>query len=393
MKKRCIIIRYKYFLKSLPISRPPQRRKRNRQSAENGMGNMYFGSVKFFKHLIYTVFFTWIAAATFLAVFFGFKYFSEKKNAEAVAASSFPGEIVIPDGTSVERLFLVMASKNYSAREMLDVIESGEENTFIEYVKDYIAENPDAFADENNPSGGTAGLPSSGGESYMELYPELYAENPPTSFKEDVGTVYLTFDDGPSDRTSDILEILDKYNIKATFFVCGGEGEKEQELMREIVNAGHTIGIHSISHDYEKIYSSVESYLDDFYETYMCVYNATGVKPQIFRFPGGSINNYNRFTYMQIIAEMTRRGFVYYDWNVSGEDAVHGANWTSIYNNIMSGIQSNTADRAIVLLHDSQSKENTVYVLEDVIDKLLDDGYRFDKLDNTVNPATFTYRD
>ncbi len=70
---------------------------------------MYFGSVKFFKHLIYTVFFTWIAAATFLAAFFGFKYFSEKKNAEAVAASSFPGEIVIPEGTSVERLFLVMA--------------------------------------------------------------------------------------------------------------------------------------------------------------------------------------------------------------------------------------------------------------------------------------------
>lgn len=357
------------------------------------MGNMYFGSVKFFKHLIYTVFFTWIAAATFLAVFFGFKYFSEKKNAEAVAASSFPGDIVIPDGTSVERLFLVMASKNYSTEEMLDVIESGEGNTFVEYVKNYIAENPDVFVDENGSSDGTAGIPSSGGEPYMELYPELYAENPPTTFKEDSGTVYLTFDDGPSDRTSDILEILDRYGIKATFFVCGGEDEKSQQLMKDIVNAGHTIGVHSVSHDYEKIYSSVESYLDDFYETYMCVYNATGVKPQIFRFPGGSINNYNRFTYMQIIAEMTRRGFVYYDWNVSGEDAVHGANWTSIYNNIMSGIQSNTADRAIVLLHDSQSKENTVYVLEDVIDRLLDDGYKFDKLDNTVNPATFTYRD
>lgn len=354
---------------------------------------MYFGSVKFFKHLIYTVFFTWIAAATFLAVFFGFKYFSEKKNAEAVAASSFPGQIVIPDGTSVERIFLAMAAKNYSTEELLDVIESGEEDIFIEYIKDYISDNPDVFADENADSSSASGIPSSGSEPYMELYPELYAENPPTSFKEDSGTVYLTFDDGPSDRTSDILEILGRYDIKATFFVCGGEGEKEQELMRDIVNAGHTIGIHSISHDYEKIYESVESYLDDFYETYMCVYNATGVKPQIFRFPGGSINNYNRFTYMQIIAEMTRRGFVYYDWNVSGEDAVRGADWTSIYNNIISGIKSNTADRAIVLLHDSQSKENTVLVLEDVIDRLLADGYKFDKLDNTVNPATFTYRD
>ncbi|MDE6745059.1 MAG: polysaccharide deacetylase, partial [Oscillospiraceae bacterium] len=314
-------------------------------------------------------------------------------NAEAVAASSFPGQIVIPDGASVEQIFLVMATKRYSSADMLDVIKSGDEEVFAEYVKDYIAENPDIFNGGDNALSG-AGTPfASSDEPYMELYPDLYAENPPAAFKEDSGTIYLTFDDGPSDRTSDILEILDRYDIKATFFVCGGNGEKEQELMRQVAEAGHTIGIHSISHDYEKIYASVESYLDDFYETYMSVYNATGVKPQIFRFPGGSINNYNRFTYMQIIAEMTRRGFVYYDWNVSGEDAVKGADWTSIYNNIMSGIQRNTADRSIVLLHDSQSKENTVYVLEDVIDELLADGYKFDKLDNTVNPATFTYRD
>ncbi|MBD5138662.1 MAG: polysaccharide deacetylase [Ruminococcus sp.] len=378
---------------SLPLHNPAAEGEANPIFCGDGQEHMYFGSVKFFKHLIYTVFFTWIAAATFLAVFFGFKYFSEKKNAEAVAASSFPGQIVIPDGASVEQIFLVMATKRYSSEDMLDVIKSGDEEIFAEYVKDYIAENPDIFADGENALSGSGTPFASSDEPYMELYPELYADNPPTAFKEDSGTIYLTFDDGPSDRTSDILEILDRYDIKATFFVCGGNDEKEQELMRQIAEAGHTIGIHSISHDYEKIYASVESYLDDFYETYMSVYNATGIRPQIFRFPGGSINNYNRFTYMQIIAEMTRRGFVYYDWNVSGEDAVKGANWTSIYNNIMSGIQRNTADRSIVLLHDSQSKENTVYVLEDVIDELLADGYKFDKLDNTVNPATFTYRD
>lgn len=378
---------------SLPLHNPAAEGEANPIFCGDGQEHMYFGSVKFFKHLIYTVFFTWIAAATFLAVFFGFKYFSEKKNAEAVAASSFPGQIVIPDGASVEQIFLVMATKRYSSVDMLDVIKSGDEEVFVEYVKDYIAENPDVFADGDNALSG-AGTPfASSDEPYMELYPDLYAENPPAAFKEDSGTIYLTFDDGPSDRTPDILEILDRYDIKATFFVCGGNDEKEQELMRQVAEAGHTIGIHSISHDYEKIYASVESYLDDFYETYMSVYNATGVKPQIFRFPGGSINNYNRFTYMQIIAEMTRRGFVYYDWNVSGEDAVKGADWSSIYSNIMSGIQRNTADRSIVLLHDSQSKENTVYVLEDVIDELLADGYKFDKLDNTVNPATFTYRD
>lgn len=352
---------------------------------------MYFGSVKFFKHLIYTVFFAWIAAATFLAAFFGFKYFKAKE------------ETVIPEGTSIERLFLIMTAKGYSTEDMLPLIESGDREYFLDYVRDYAERNPQlaeelgAVSDENEDgaeSENSENMPSAIPESpYMELYPDLYAENPPAAFKEDNGTVYLTFDDGPSDRTLDILEILDRYDIKATFFFSGGNGEKEQDIMKRAAEAGHTVGVHSISHDYEKVYANVESYLDDFYETYMSIYNATGIKPQIFRFPGGSINNYNRFTYMQIIAEMTRRGFVYYDWNVSGEDAVHGANWTSIYNNIISGIQSNTADRAIVLLHDSQSKEATVLVLEDVIDKLLADGYKFDKLDNTVNPATFTYKD
>ncbi len=356
---------------------------------------MYFGSVKFFKHLIYTVFFAWIAAASFLAVFFGFKYF---KNEE---------KLVIPEGTSIERIFLVMTAQGYSSEDMLSLIESGDKEAFLNYVRDCIEQNPqiaeeigilpneDEGEEEDKTKAETDNtLPAAASDSaYMTLYPDLYAENPPTAFKEDSGTIYLTFDDGPSDRTLDILEILNRYDIKATFFFSGGNGEKEQEIMKQVAEAGHTVGVHSISHDYEKVYASVESYLDDFYETYMSIYNATGIKPQIFRFPGGSINNYNRFTYMQIIAEMTRRGFVYYDWNVSGEDAVHGANWTSIYNNIISGIQSNTADRAIVLLHDSQSKEATVLVLEDVIDRLLADGYKFDKLDNTVNPATFTYKD
>ncbi len=355
---------------------------------------MYFGSVKFFKHLIYIVFFTWLASATFLAAFFGFKYFTGKKDGDSVTAGNFTEaqeeKIIIPEGTSLKQLFLVMTTKGYSPEEMLPLIADGDKEEFISYVNDYMAENPDSFKSEEED---TVGAGVNADSPYMDLYPDLYAESPPTEFKEDSGTIYLTFDDGPSDRTLEILDILEEYDIKATFFFSGGNGEKEQEIMRQVAEAGHGIGVHSISHDYEKIYASVESYLDDFYETYTSIYNATGIKPQIFRFPGGSINNYNRFTYMQIIAEMTRRGFVYYDWNVSGEDAVKGADWTSIYNNITSGIQNNTADRAIVLLHDSQSKEATVLVLEDVLDMLIGDGYKFDKLDNTVNPATFTYRD
>ncbi len=357
---------------------------------------MYFGSVKFFKHLIYTVVFGWIAVATFLAVFFGVKYFIEtKKTADAysdTSASEQEDHIVIPDGTNFEQLYLVMTAKGYTADEMLSLISDAEEESFKAFVEQYIAENPDVSAASGEQLSSGAPVSDSAPE-YASLYPDLYAEDPPAAFKEDNGTIYLTFDDGPSKNTEDILYILDRYNIKATFFFCGGTSEEAKARMKAVADAGHTIGIHSISHDYEKIYESVESYLADFNETYNCVYEATGVKPQIFRFPGGSINNYNRFTYMQIIAEMTRRGFVYYDWNVSGEDATKGADWTSIYNNVLTGIENNSADRAIVLLHDSEDKYATVTVLEDVIDALLAKGYTFGQLDPSVKPVTFSYVD
>lgn len=128
--------------------------------------------------------------------------------------------------------------------------------------------------------------------------------------------VYLTFDDGPSARTDEILEILDKYGVKATFFVVGANEEGDLERMQKIVAAGHTLAIHSYSHDYKKIYASVEAYLEDFNQMFCQIYEATGVKPQIFRFPGGSVNSYNVGIHQQLIAEMTRRGFVYFDWNV-----------------------------------------------------------------------------
>lgn len=347
---------------------------------------MYFGSVKFFKHLIYTVFFGWLAIATFLAVFFGIRYKLEAgKNADEAALASANASAE----TSAETLFLRMIGKGCSSEEILDIIKNNDIAVFEDYVARYAEENPEILGVAI--SAGAAADYTGGGSAaeYTKLYPDLYAD-PPAEFREDDGTVYLTFDDGPSENTHDLLYILDKYDIKATFFFCGGEGEETQARMKAVADAGHTVGIHSVSHDYEKIYESVESYLADFYETYNSVYEATGVKPQIFRFPGGSINNYNRLTYKQIIAEMTRRGFVYYDWNVSGEDAVHDADWTSIYNNVLTGMEGNTSDKAIILLHE---KKQTVYVLEDVIDKLLADGYHFGQLDNSVEPVNFSYRD
>ncbi|MCH5193909.1 MAG: polysaccharide deacetylase [Oscillospiraceae bacterium] len=302
----------------------------------------------------------------------------------------------IPEGTSIEDLYLRMTALGYSPEDIMSLIENYDESSFRSYVMRYASSDPSFIISGETGDDVTAEASApvvDSSAAYTKLYPDLYVENPATEFADDDGTIYLTFDDGPSSNTWDILYILKRYDIKATFFFCGGYDSETQELMKAVADAGHTVGIHSISHDYEKIYESVESYLADFYDTYQCVYEATGVKPRYFRFPGGSINNYDRFVYMQIIAEMTRRGFVYFDWNVSGEDAVHGATWSSIYENILTGIKNNTSDRAIVLLHDAADKTNTVYVLEDIIDKLLDDGYHFGQIDDTVRPITFDYVD
>lgn len=356
---------------------------------------------------IYILLFLWIGAATCAAVYFGLEYFKLKDGGTVsenpsdvlviepdggnelpeIAETTPTEQLVIPNGTSMEQIFLAMNSMGYSLEDMLPLIEADSRDSFRTYVEQYLEANPDLVKVEVDTTHESDTMPE-----YTKLYPEMYVESKPAAFREEEGTIYLTFDDGPSKRTPEVLDILKKFNVKATFFVCGGTSDDAKALMKRVVDEGHTIAIHSISHDYKKIYADVESYLADFYETYMCVYEATGVKPEIFRFPGGSINNYNRFTYQQIIAEMTRRGFVYYDWDVSGEDAVKGADQTSIYSNIMNYISTDGKDRAIVLLHDAADKDDTVAVLPTVIGQLYAYGYKFDKLDNGVKPITFGYR-
>lgn len=362
---------------------------------------MYFGSVKFFKRLILAVVFGWIAVSTFFAVFFGIKYNIEKKKSgeDAVSVSSDSASLNVPDGTSLEDLYLAMSAKGYSSEDILDFLSQNDEMAVDKFVEQYMngstsAETEQSSAETEAPETGSAAVHETSAEteadadapSYTKLYPDLYAEYP-KEFGEDTKTVYLTFDDGPSDNTLMILSILKKHNIKATFFMSGSTTEKGKAIMKQVADEGHAIGVHSYSHDYEKIYESVDSYLDDFYNTYSIIYDATGVKPEIFRFAGGSYNDFNHDIYDDLVAEMTRRGFVYYDWNVSAQDAVVAPTWTYIYNNVLNGVKGNSANRQIVLMHDSADKYATVTTVEDIIIELEKDGYSFDKLDNTVPPA------
>ncbi len=233
-------------------------------------------------------------------------------------------------------------------------------------------------------SSGTSSKPAEPTEEspYAALYPDMYV-TAPSSYVREKGTVYLTFDDGPNENTNDKLTILRNRGVKATFFVVPDRSPTCTQRLKDIVAGGHAIGVHSASHDYEKIYASVEAFLADFYEAWDIIYDATGVKTQIFRFPGGSKNDFNVDTRDAIIKEMTRRGFRYYDWNVDSGDAA-GADWSQMHNSVPSDIED--MYRSFVLMHD---KVSTTYVLDDIIGVLQNGGYKFDKINDDTQPTQF----
>jgi len=225
--------------------------------------------------------------------------------------------------------------------------------------------------------------------AYTQLYPEMYAQSWEGERVEGGRVVCLTFDDGPSANTDRVLDILEQYGIKATFFIVGKTGQTDQQRMRRIVEAGHTLAIHSWSHNYKKIYASVEAFLDDFYQLYQWIYEVTGVYPQVFRFPGGSINSYNRGLYQEIISEMTRRGFVYFDWNASAQDATPTPLSPSVIrDNCLKGIGQ---DLVVVLSHDSAPRGTTVEALPSIIEGYRDAGYTFLPLNPGVKPVNMNY--
>lgn len=226
--------------------------------------------------------------------------------------------------------------------------------------------------------------------SYHTLFPDMYVDTVLEYTDTNQKTVYLTFDDGPSERTDEILKILAEHDIKATFFVVPNNSEECKARLTAIAEAGHTIGIHTSSHVYNTIYSSVDNFLKDFNEAWQMVYDMTGIKCDIFRFPGGSINSYNRPIYQQLIAEMTRRGFVYFDWNTSGDDSAGQKTAEGIFNKT---IQTAGGQKKIVLLlHDNSTKLATVKAVPLIIKHFKNKGYSFAVLSQNVAPVSYAYR-
>lgn len=217
---------------------------------------------------------------------------------------------------------------------------------------------------------------------YITLYPDMYVDTiKPIIHIGERKIAYISFDDGPSNVTPKILDTLKEYEAKATFFIIAGNVKEEEiDILKRIIDEGHSIGIHTYSHKYSDIYSSVEAYLEDFYKVYQLIYEATGVKTKIFRFPWGSSNTYNKKIKNELITEMERRGFIYFDWNVSAEDSIGNPSQATIKKNILKDLDR--FDAPIVLMHDSAINNNTAKILPEILKIMKDKGYVFDILEN-----------
>lgn len=188
--------------------------------------------------------------------------------------------------------------------------------------------------------------------------------------------VYLTFDDGPGAHTQQLLDILDKYNVKVTFFVTNVNSGYENMIAKEAA-AGHTVAIHSASHDYKKIYSSVDAYFADLNEMSDIIYAQTGQRPKLIRFPGGSSNTVSLKYCSGIMTTLTKavtdQGYKYFDWNVSSGDAGGTTSTEEVYQNVVNGMKGHNV--SVVLQHDI--KGFSVNAVERIIQWGLANGYTF----------------
>ena len=196
---------------------------------------------------------------------------------------------------------------------------------------------------------------------------------------------YLTFDDGPSSITHSVLDILKKYNIKATFFVINSGNYNKATLQRE-VNEGHTIGLHAYDHNYAIAYKDDNSYLDGIDKLRAKVKADTGFDSHYIRFPGGSSNTISKRYSKGIMSRITKtakqRGYKYYDWNVDDDDAGRARTADDCYNNVIKELRPNRSN--IVLMHDFGTNKKILEALPRIIEYCQKNGYTMLPIDDNT---------
>lgn len=232
------------------------------------------------------------------------------------------------------------------------------------------------------------------GEPPVQAHATIPEEiTPLVKSKEDQKIAYLTFDDGPSTNTMDILDILDRYHVKATFFVKGNEEPYAKQCYKEMISRGHEIALHSYTHDYSIVYRSTESFFQDLNRLETMLEKEYGVKSRIVRIPGGSNNHLRHQVKTKpiingILQQLSEKGYIYFDWNIDSTDGISPSiSEQQIITSVKRGLKDQK--HVNILLHDINSMKNTVKALPDIIENLKREGYTFDTIDETTPKIQF----
>ena len=227
-------------------------------------------------------------------------------------------------------------------------------------------------------------LPPADDDSNQDAHSSVSDEKVPFEESE---KVYITFDDGPSIYTGTILDTLASYGVKATFFVCG-TGDRAEELRplyKRIVEEGHSIGMHSYSHVYSRVYGSLDGFQEDLDKIRNLIYNETGVAPKFYRFPGGSGNTVAKLPMWEYISVLYSQAMEYYDWNVyAGDASGKSLSKDVIVRNTLSGVDRRKT--AVILLHDTANRKTTVEALPEIIEGLKERGVEILAIDEDTPP-------
>ena len=208
--------------------------------------------------------------------------------------------------------------------------------------------------------------------------PDVQLPTGGTTIEPNGKTIYLTFDDGPSPHTARLLDVLAKYDVKATFFVMN---TSHISMISRAAQEGHAIAIHTYTHRYSEIYASDNAFLNDLQKMQDVIYQHTGIRTMLTRFPGGSSNSvssaYNRGIMTRLTKKLREMGYQYFDWNVDSNDAGGAKSAEEVFNNVTKGVSSRT--NSVVLQHDTQ--DFSVDAVERIIAWGLCNGYTFKALD------------
>ena len=255
-----------------------------------------------------------------------------------------------------------MAAEDMTAYDSIDTQQN---------INDTLSSNYKEFASASDATGSDAASISD-------------ADSGEESFVPNGKKVYLTFDDGPSIYTDEILDILEANNVKATFFVVHYDNEKLWPAYKRIVKDGHTLAMHSYTHVYREIYADEESFKKDVDEIHDFLYDLTGYDCKYYRFPGGSSNNVSNVDMQLCMKYLDEQGITYFDWNsLSGDADGRYHTGPELNANIMNYVRSNEGD-SVVLMHDLSDRHYTVEGLQELIDTLKAEGYEICPIDENT---------